>query len=758
MCIIVEVVIIFACISLVEGSGYMEIGNLPADVSVFEEDTGSTYLHTFTLFESSSVGTVSCVFNPANADFTITADGGGGQYHVSTAASPSLAAGIVTLTVECDDNTVATAVSGTITVNVTANTPPVYNTGLEFGTVDVSAKTGKSGHVILTIDYTDSDTASPLPHQTILSTTPAPVTTLFQIQSDHLSLVTDMLAYDDEPTYVIQIEIGDEKTTSTGTVTVNIIDRNTPPEFALGTNQSVTLTLPEHTRGRLAIYDIDTYDAEGDAIKLTDIYNDPNIGAFDMVESTGEIFLIGGEVLDYENINQYIIQVTIEDYIDVQTTSTFSVTINVADINEQPTYSATPTAAVINESAAGLFVGVLDQQCTDPDNDTITYSILFSAESSYFTIDPTTANVTLANDYDYDDASLAKEVNLTIRCSDGKGLFDDTIYSITIQDINDNTPICNPSVTSFSLTYAQVVNETLVNVDCTDADSTVNAELDYAPIGFTTGYASQYFQVDSVGNVSTYTDFLMDFNTSFYVTILITDRGTPSLSATVTLTVTYTERPTIVIYTKVGDTECFLCTTSAITLVAVASLLVFAIVLYLIVLGTLKTCYDCERRKIRRALTKKEKREWRWCGCLRPGELKSKKRKAREIQIAQMKDAEYMRARDALQGTDDPTLRIKEIIAPNPPKQLGNARRKGKLKARFDTPGTSTGTEGIEYMGRDKTPDLRATPVDSTRLTASQKEQLEKFKSLKLTSSERYTTKRTQAASDMVWTFQGRLK
>ena len=249
--------------------------------------------------------------------------------------------------------------------------------------------------------------------------------------------------------------------------------------------------------------------------------------------------------------------------------------------------------------------------CTDPDNvppDTTTYAILFSTESAYFAIDASTAQVTLAQDYDYDDVNLANEVNLTIRCSDTDGLSDDTIYAITITDINDNNPVCSPSVTSFSLTYAQTVNSTLVNVDCSDIDSTINAELEYSIIGFSTGYGKQYFQVDTSGNVSISTEFTMDFNTSFYITILINDKGTNPgpLSATVTLTVTYTERPTITTYE--GISECFLCTTSALTLISAAGLVFLMFLIMCVVLVVLKCTFDCERNKMLVSMTKTKKK------------------------------------------------------------------------------------------------------------------------------------------------------
>jgi hypothetical protein len=199
-------------------------------------------------------------------------------------------------------------------------------------------------------------------------------------------------------------------------------------------------------------------------------------------------------------------------------------------------------------------------------------------------------------------------VNLTVRCSDLDGLSDDTTYAITITDINDNNPICTPSVTSFSLTYAQTVNSTLVNVDCSDIDSTVNAELEYSIIGLSTGYGKTFFQVDASGNVSVFTEFTMDYNTSFYITVLINDKGTNpgSLSATVTLTVTYTERPTIMTYERVS--ECFLCTTSALTLISAAALVVFMFLIVCIVLTVLRCVFDHEREKIHKTLSKTKKK------------------------------------------------------------------------------------------------------------------------------------------------------
>lgn len=47
------------------------------------------------------------------------------------------------------------------------------------------------------------------------------------------------------------------------------LERNTPPEFVNNTNLDVSSILPEFTTGRRLVYDIDSFDQEGDAIQMS---------------------------------------------------------------------------------------------------------------------------------------------------------------------------------------------------------------------------------------------------------------------------------------------------------------------------------------------------------------------------------------------------------------------------------------------------------------------------------------------------------
>lgn len=233
------------------------------------------------------------------------------------------------------------------------------------------------------------------------------------------------------------------------------------------------------------------------------------------------------------------------------------------------------------------------------------YRFLSGTYSSYFAIDQTTANVTFARDWDYDDKTLPETFSLTLQCVDPDGVLASTDFVITILDINDNDPVCYPFNSTLPLTYAQADSESITHLNCTDADSTVNAELQYSIIGASKGYGKTYFNVDATGNVTITKEFEMEYNSTFYVTVEVTDKGSPSRSTTVTLTVSYTEKPVVTNYTEI--TTCFLCTTGSVTLISATAFVVLLLLIFLIVLVVLGCCYLCEQSRMRNLIASEHK-------------------------------------------------------------------------------------------------------------------------------------------------------
>ena len=254
-------------------------------------------------------------------------------------------------------------------------------------------------------------------------------------------------------------------------------------------------------------------------------------------------------------------------------------------------------------------VGTPSVLCEDPDGtpdvSAMEYRILFGVYSSYFSIDQTTAEVSFDRDWDYDDKTLPETFTLTLQCVDPDGVSASADYEITILDINDNDPVCNPFSDTLSLTYAQAASESITHLNCSDADSGDNSELVYSVSGYSEGYGKTYFDIDTTGNVTITKSFEMDYNSTFYVTVDVKDNGKPKRSTTVTLTVTYTEKPTVANWTEV--TTCFLCTTSTVTLVSGAGFVVLLLCLFLGTLCVLRCCYGCEQRKMRKLIASEYK-------------------------------------------------------------------------------------------------------------------------------------------------------
>ncbi|WAR25232.1 PCD23-like protein [Mya arenaria] len=701
-------------------AAYVEIGNLPASVAINEdEDTWPVYLYSVRVYTSGGTGFPSCTLSDtANFRFSAT-DTVTGQFEISTTSSPSFdyTASPVTLTVECTYDVKSD--SKDLTVNVEQNVPPSFSTTTP--SVDISAKTTRPGQIIYTFSYTDTDSPRPL-HLSVLSavdSTGADATSEFNVSNDALFLESDIKLVK-VTSYTVTVVAGDNErpaNSQTFTITVNVNDINLKPEFLIN---ALSVLFPEGTAGRTLLHTIRYSDGNGDPVQIEYDIQDANNAIFDLVPSKS------GD-------------------------NTFTLTVIVNDTNEAPTWTGIPTAISVDENqAVGSVVETLSTHCTDPDTippETISYEFLFSTEHTYFAIN-SSGVVTFAVLFDYDDVNLANEFNLTIRCFDNSGFYDDTYLTVTVNDVNDNSPTCSPSTTSLSLRYDQNVSETIQTLDCTDIDSTVNAELEYSILGHAMGYGTTYFQVDATGNVSISQTFQMDFNTTFYVNILVNDKGTPPLSTTVTLTVTYTERPLNITYSKVED--CFACTTSAITILAAFGLVGFMVTTCFVVLLILKCCYDYEQWKIKKAFSKKRKRSWRCFGCCRPSERE--KRTAEKAVARRRRDEEYIRARNQLMGiTEEDGLGPEDTVVSSIPTKPA-MRKKRPVPVAGPSATASTSLTGRE---RDQTPDIGIRSMQQP-LTTSQKEQLEKFQTMKKNANDPAKHNKEQAASGMVWAFQGR--
>jgi VCBS repeat-containing protein len=105
--------------------------------------------------------------------------------------------------------------------------------------------------------------------------------------------------------------------------------------------------------------------------------------------------------------------------------------IAIGDVNEAPTGLALDHAAVDENQAAGTLVG--NASASDPDGNTLAYSLVDNA-GGRFAIDSATGAITTTQAFDYE---ASHGYSVTVRASDGGGLFVDKAFAIAIGDVNE---------------------------------------------------------------------------------------------------------------------------------------------------------------------------------------------------------------------------------------------------------------------------------------------------------------------------------
>ena len=223
--------------------------------------------------------------------------------------------------------------------------------------------------------------------------------------------------------------------TGSGTTNSNAVTRSVAENSAAGTNVGAAVTASANTNGYTLTHSLSGTDASD----------------FDIVASSGQIQV--KSALDYETKNSYSVIVTVKAATAGVQSQSFtldpnapgdydiSVTINVTDKNDAPTFpDTTATRSVAENSASGTNVGAA-VTASDQDGDTLTYS-LTGTDASSFSVGSTTGQITVASgtSLDYETKS---SYSVTVNVSDKKDadgtadtVIDDTI-AVTINVTNE---------------------------------------------------------------------------------------------------------------------------------------------------------------------------------------------------------------------------------------------------------------------------------------------------------------------------------
>jgi len=414
-----------------------------------------------------------------------------------------------------DQLTVRNQGTGTGQISITGTT--VSYEGNTIGTVDATEDGANGG--ALKINFTTTDAT---------------------IAATNALLQNIMFSTGDAPaasrTLSVTVQDGTASAVSTAaTAVVNVTASNDQPGTISDSNASANSVAENASVGATVGVTASSTDPDGTAVTYS--LTDDAGGKFAINSSTGVVTVAAA--LDYETATSHTITVQASDG---TLTRTQNFTISVTNVNENPIFSSGTTATVSESASNGTTV--IDVNANDGDGgatDTgLTYTIQSGNTGSVFAINASTGVITVANTLDRETTG---SYTLVVRATDGGAAFTDQTITVTISDVNDNTPSITSNGGGGTAAINVAENATAVTtVTATDADA--SPTLSYSIVG---GADSALFAINSSTGALTFASG-RDFenptdqgatagNNTYVVQVQVSD-GTNTASQTITVTIT----------------------------------------------------------------------------------------------------------------------------------------------------------------------------------------------------------------------------
>ncbi|XP_039976001.1 cadherin-related family member 2 isoform X2 [Xiphias gladius] len=339
-------------------------------------------------------------------------------------------------------------------------------------------------------------------------------------------------------------------------VQINIVDINdNKPEFykCAGSGEELlcvkasnfTGEVFEHSLGSIPIdmtvKDLDKFSNTELILEGADSDVFSVVPRFTSSDSIVQLLVKQPEKLNFEKIQQIVVQVVAIDQEKTSFRSTATVTINIKDTNDnspkfpQDTYKL----QVAEHSPVGTVLAKIAAEDPDTmDQGKITYRLLPDSILQYFDVEPHTGTVFVKNE-----SLLDREVrslySATLQAKDTDGKPGTTVLEITVTDINDQHPVINRD--SY-LVFVEEGGQLYVKIEATDADdpNTVNSQIVY---GIMPSRYSNNFTIDPNTGVLRNRGELdreaLDpkLGGRIQLNVTATDKGTPPLDTVVTVTI-----------------------------------------------------------------------------------------------------------------------------------------------------------------------------------------------------------------------------
>ncbi|XP_071949334.1 protein dachsous-like [Antedon mediterranea] len=359
----------------------------------------------------------------------------------------------------------------------------------------------------------------------------------FMVEATSGKICTTMaLDYDVMPrTYSFFVQATDDGgLSSVASVDISLIDVNDnepvfyPQYYSENKSES---TMPDTNLVTVFANDMDS----GDFAKITfTIVGGNDLGLFSIDGDTGILKLIG--TLDRQQRALHRLEVQATDSGGLTSVENAIISISVLGLHDSiPVFdNAHYEFSIIESADLEDSVGTVHAMNQDPGNqDVITYSISSGDPNSYFTINPSTGEITVNTLLDFESD---ERVTLLVKASSGSPpSYDESFVLITIEDVNDYTPRFASNTVQISLSESTPVDSFFFYASANDIEKGSNGEVRYQ---LTLNPENTFFISEQSGGIKLTKSLDYNVRVSYVLTILAYDLGTPSLSSELSLEVT----------------------------------------------------------------------------------------------------------------------------------------------------------------------------------------------------------------------------
>jgi len=259
------------------------------------------------------------------------------------------------------------------------------------------------------------------------------------------------LDYETTSSYELTAEVSDGLYSDTATIAISVGNVNEKPSVSSG-----TFSVNENSAGGTSLGTVSASDPDSDSLSYS--ITGGNSGDAFSISSSGLISVSGS--LNYESSSAYNLTVQVSDGVN---TDTAAVRVNIVNVNEKPAVSS-GTFSVNENSAGGTSLGTIS--ASDPDSDSLTYSITSGNTGNTFAINSGSGQLTVADggQLDYEDTT---GYGLTVQVSDGAYSASASV-TVNVRNVNE-APVINDQ--TFAVDENSAADTLLGEIVAADPDS-----------------------------------------------------------------------------------------------------------------------------------------------------------------------------------------------------------------------------------------------------------------------------------------------